>query len=538
MPSIIYDPAGLARGAAGGVVIALSTSALMAAAGHTGGISGILGALARGWRSVYRWRLAFLGGLLAAGGVLRAASPSDAAVFGTPLGVHWAAGVAGGLLTGFGTRLANGCTSGHGIIGLARLSPRSLVAIAALMGSGFLTAGLARSSSIGRPALYGTKWSLGSYFLLPLAGSVVVAVALHYAAHGRRSKAPLEGDAAPTPLPDTASRAGADSDDEDSVAAAAAGGSLLTRAVAQGAVFLSSLGFGLGLGVSGMCDPNKVARFLDVAGSEGWDPQLMMVMAGGVGVNLLTFRVMATSWGAAQPPLYMATADGDPPHPKTYGALIPYGPSAAPNRVVDWKLLAGSVLFGVGWGLTGICPGPGVVSYVSGGDHAGVVLPSIIVGMAAFEAASALGWLDGSESRERGVGGGGGAGVAGSQRWPGAPGGVPTVVEAEPREGAQQQQQPRIPRGPYPHQRTTSPPLPSPNPPVRRAPLHCGALVVKRHRCPAADGELRARCGAHGGQRRRLGRPAHPRIPFVMLRCWWMDGCGTSSRWRTRPPPH
>lgn len=110
MTFVIYDPAGLARGAAGGVAIALSTTLLMASAGHTGGISGILGGFPRG--DVARWRLAFLCGLVAAGGILNAAPA--AAVYGESLRLHWAAGIIGGLLTGFGTRLANGCTSGHG----------------------------------------------------------------------------------------------------------------------------------------------------------------------------------------------------------------------------------------------------------------------------------------------------------------------------------------------------------------------------------------------------------------------------------------
>lgn len=143
-------------------------------------------------------------------------------------------------------------------------------------------------------------------------------------------------------------------------------------------------------------------RFLDFAGADGWDPQLILVMGGGVAVNLATFRYMAKTWATKVPPLYTVTADGNSPHPKTFAALIPYGPSAGPNRVIDWKLLLGSAMFGVGWGLTGICPGPGVVSFVSGGSHFGVVLPAIVVGMALYEATSAFGYLDEAPSSECG----------------------------------------------------------------------------------------------------------------------------------------
>jgi hypothetical protein len=146
-----------------------------------------------------------------------------------------------------------------------------------------------------------------------------------------------------------------------------------------------------------MCDPRKVLRFLDPGAIGGWDPQLAAVMTAGVAINAVTFRHMATAWGAHVPPLYTATADGAHPHPKTLSALIPYGPNAAPNRVVDARLIVGSAMFGVGWGLTGVCPGPGLVAYAGGGGElVGVVLPGIVVGMAAYEAAGVMGYFGGA----------------------------------------------------------------------------------------------------------------------------------------------
>jgi hypothetical protein len=117
----------------GGALIGLAATLLLWSLGRIAGVSGILNGvleqpLGRGWR------IAFLAGLVAAAGTWFAISGArPRADFPLP----WL--VAGGLLVGFGTRLGSGCTSGHGICGLARLSPRSLVAVLVFMGTGFAT---------------------------------------------------------------------------------------------------------------------------------------------------------------------------------------------------------------------------------------------------------------------------------------------------------------------------------------------------------------------------------------------------------------
>ncbi len=126
--------------ALGGALIGLSASIVLLYAGKVAGISGIVGGLLGGKPADATWRFAFLGGLLAAGvgGVLLApqalANTSD-----RPL----PALIVAGLLVGFGTRLGNGCTSGHGICGLSRLSPRSLASVVTFMGFGMVAAVLA-----------------------------------------------------------------------------------------------------------------------------------------------------------------------------------------------------------------------------------------------------------------------------------------------------------------------------------------------------------------------------------------------------------
>jgi uncharacterized membrane protein YedE/YeeE len=109
----------------GGILIGLSAVGLMALNGRIAGIAGIVGSVAGATTTEAAWRIAFIIGLLAGPfAVLAVRGDLPAIQIDTSLPVV----VVGGLLVGFGTRLGNGCTSGHGVCGLARLSPRSLAA--------------------------------------------------------------------------------------------------------------------------------------------------------------------------------------------------------------------------------------------------------------------------------------------------------------------------------------------------------------------------------------------------------------------------
>lgn len=120
---------------AGGVLLGVATSLFILFSGRVLGISSILGGLIRPRNGDTGWRLSFLAGLLAA--------PAVWALFAVPEAPRIEAGattlVAAGLLVGWGTRYGSGCTSGHGVCGLSRLSPRSLVATLAFMATGVAT---------------------------------------------------------------------------------------------------------------------------------------------------------------------------------------------------------------------------------------------------------------------------------------------------------------------------------------------------------------------------------------------------------------
>jgi len=130
-------------------------------------------------------------------------------------------------------------------------------------------------------------------------------------------------------------------------------------------VFLCGLLFGLGLIVSGMADPANVIGFLDLAGP--WNPQLAMVMGGAVAVSLTGF---ALARRRTRPLL-----EGDD------GAM--HWPTAT---AIDRRLVGGSLLFGIGWGLAGFCPGPALVGVGLGSGDAVVFTAAMLAGMLAHRA--------------------------------------------------------------------------------------------------------------------------------------------------------
>ncbi|WP_407364389.1 YeeE/YedE family protein (plasmid) [Pseudomonas luteola] len=125
---------------AGGLLIGVAAALFVLFNGRIAGISGILGGLLRLTKGDIAWRVAFLVGLAVAPLIYSLAAPlPDIRIDASPITL-----VAAGLLVGIGTRYGSGCTSGHGVCGLSRRSPRSLVATASFMLAGFVTVFLIR----------------------------------------------------------------------------------------------------------------------------------------------------------------------------------------------------------------------------------------------------------------------------------------------------------------------------------------------------------------------------------------------------------
>ena len=126
---------------AGGLLIGLAAALLLSFNGRIAGISGIMGGLlARPRTGEFGWRAAFVLGLLLAPALYRLFADLPE----SRIDAGWPALIAAGLMVGYGSRLGSGCTSGHGVCGLSRLSPRSLVATLTFIAAGFVTVFVAR----------------------------------------------------------------------------------------------------------------------------------------------------------------------------------------------------------------------------------------------------------------------------------------------------------------------------------------------------------------------------------------------------------
>ncbi len=132
------------------------------------------------------------------------------------------------------------------------------------------------------------------------------------------------------------------------------------------AAFASGVLFAAGLGISGMTQPDKVIGFLDLSGD--WDPALVFVMAGG----MLTYMALF--------PLITRRAE----------PILTSIFSVPTRRELTPRLVGGGVLFGVGWGIAGFCPGPAMTSLVTGDTSVIAFVAAMAVGMLSFRALSAV----------------------------------------------------------------------------------------------------------------------------------------------------
>lgn len=274
--------------------------------------------------------------------------------------------LAGGLV-GFGTRLGNGCTSGHGVCGMARISMRSIAAVCTFMVTGFATASFTapdneaarnmteflRTSDV--PESFSRWLGFGVSLLIVL--PTIIALIKNYTSDKEMSESPskllLNTEKTPN-NPSTVSnsrekqttapkddktminnvaKADASDDDRRKLLPGAIGGAL----------------FALGLAVSGMVYQSKVLGFLNLylIAQGTYDPTLLLVMGGACVISFVSYQFVS-GFGV----LF-----------KSYARTCPLATtkfSVPTNTVIDAQLLGGAVCFGLGWGLAGICPGPAI----------------------------------------------------------------------------------------------------------------------------------------------------------------------------------
>ncbi|BGP27649.1 DUF395 domain protein [Rhodotorula toruloides] len=279
------------------------------------------------------WKLASLAGFVAGGAVLALLRPSierlvGSVLFDPPSTIAQQGGLArvivAGLLVGVGTKLANGCTSGHMLLGLSRFSRRSLAAVLTFFSFALLTSRLA-------------PHPLASSFSLPTFPAPLTSSSLSPAStFALLALAPL------------ASLATAKSDTLHS--------------------FFLSVTFTLGLSLAGMLRPSKVLSFFYLPlGSAlkapgAWDPSLAFVALGGLLPNALVYH----GWTKKEDKPLVAGKDWTFPRDARAGS-------------VDLRLVLGSALFGTGWGLMGLCPGP-LLSILGTGPAISGLAPWIFAG--------------------------------------------------------------------------------------------------------------------------------------------------------------
>lgn len=305
----------------GGVGLVLPAHALLYLNGKVFGISGFMHRSVRGDREAIAGVAGLvLGGVVA--GLIDRSGPS-------PITLSFPLVAMSGSLVGLGTKLANGCTSGHMVCGLSRFSTRSLAATATFFLTGVLTTRVMHgSTSVNSSA--GIDWTLGSagYALLAAQIAPLALLATLYTTY-QRPKAKRDEPTA-------------------------------NHGARLAAAFTSAVDFALALRLSNLVDVQKVLSFLvlpaslqplldaplravglvDGPATRPFDPSLAFLAAGALPLGMVLYRYLR-------------------------GPEVPHlgGPWNIPRGgVVNARLLVGAAIFGVGWGMLGICPGPALVN--------------------------------------------------------------------------------------------------------------------------------------------------------------------------------
>ncbi|KAF2116559.1 YeeE/YedE family integral membrane protein-like protein [Lophiotrema nucula] len=303
----------------GAVLLQQATSVLLF---HNGSVLGASSLMHRVLNAPSKGLLAFFTGMAFSSLPLKLIIPELVTRY-PPIPTNLQAGlitVGVGALVGWGTKTSNGCTSGHMLCGLSRLSGRSLVAV----GTFFATAVLTHHAV--HPTLRTTACPPGTVCYLPTYPSQTTTTTLLLLT----AVTILAAQIVPRFIARISSNEGK------------ANGDVPAR---QASAFFSGLEFGLGLHISQMASPAKVLSFLSLPNWDAWDPSLGMVMLFGV----LPSVVENLAKGFNNPPLFNKRFDI----------------SKKTIEDVDWKFVLGAAVFGIGWGLTGTCPGPAVLRAVA-----------------------------------------------------------------------------------------------------------------------------------------------------------------------------
>ncbi|KAG7447933.1 uncharacterized protein BT62DRAFT_891089 [Guyanagaster necrorhizus] len=283
----------------GGLGLSFPVHALLLLNGNVFGISGFFHRAVQGNLEA----LAGISGLIAGGLVIGTLEGTDR----TGLGLEMRQVLLSGFLVGLGTKLSNGCTSGHMICGISRLSKRSIAATVTFFSTVAVTARLLHGSMLGASNA-SWDWTLGptgqNLIALQSIPSIISTLLYFYNSNDTAPKGPH----------------------------------ILAR---RATYFTTGFSFALALSLSNLTDPIKVLTFLLLPIHSAFDSSLAFLALGALPTSIILYTFFR---GTQRPILGGSWA-------------IPTGGE------IDLKLLTGAGLFGAGWGISGICPGPGLVNF-------------------------------------------------------------------------------------------------------------------------------------------------------------------------------
>lgn len=325
------------QGLIGGSLIGVAAASLLLLNGDILGLSGITTSTILYPKRHYsdasmQWKSVFLASLLVTSQLFLAESARNSPLMQLPLRVSPLGQIIGGFLVGFGTKLGSGCTSGHGICGLARLSKRSFVAVATFMSTAFITTFLTTGPLSSQTELLR---SAHAPVFQPILGYVVTAfsvlAAIFHAVLPPASNIPVKR------------RTNHHRKN--------------WAAVSAGAVFAT------GLWCSGMVFPSKIFGFLHLSGllDGSFDPTLILVMGGGVMVSFISYQFVQ-GYSILKHDCTLSC-----PLMMSENHCKPTGSFGIPTRTtIDSSLVLGSALFGIGWSISALCPGPAFFHVATG----------------------------------------------------------------------------------------------------------------------------------------------------------------------------
>lgn len=338
----------LLNGFLGGTLIGGAAGIALLGAGEIMGFSGIISSVLKNPLAAARehpWKMAFLSTFMLSAYVFLIPHIDADKISAVASVTSPAAYGLSGLLVGLGTKLGNGCTSGHGICGMARLSRRSITAVLTFMGTAVATTVTAvRSWSFLRD---GAVEAYLPAHVMPAVAAVLVGLTVYgsFVNNSKKNKTVTTAK-----QQQDANQTATQGDDDETQA------ELDKRLPAAIAGVVAAAG----LSISTMVYPTAVRGFLDVSRiADGnttttWDPTLALVMTGGLLTSFVSYQfVPKHNVFSTCPKLSRPLAGGD-----KFGVPT--------NQTIDAKLLTGAALFGMGWGISGLCPGPALLLTMTG----------------------------------------------------------------------------------------------------------------------------------------------------------------------------